>query len=49
MIEFSSLIQDYRNDEVDVLDPFETVLTMRKQRMKMIQKPVQYFYMIRNG
>ena len=32
---------------MDILDPFETVLTMRKQRKKMVQKPVQYFYMIR--
>ena len=29
------------------LDPFETVLTMRRQRMKMVQKPMQYNYMFR--
>ena len=29
------------------MDPFETVLTMRRQRMKMVQKPIQYYYMFR--
>ena len=29
------------------MDPFETVLTMRRQRMKMVQKPRQYNYMFR--
>ena len=28
------------------LDPFSTVLEMRRQRKKMIQKPVQYNYVI---
>ena len=30
-----------------MLDPFETVLTMRRQRTKMVQKPMQYNYMFR--
>ena len=29
------------------MDPFETVLTMRRQRMKMVQKAGQYNYMFR--
>ena len=33
--------------KVKILDPFETVLEMRKQRMKMVQKPMQYHYMIK--
>ena len=33
--------------QVTELDPFETVLTMRRQRMKMVQKPMQYNYMFR--
>ena len=30
-----------------MLDPFETVIKMRKQRRKMVQKPIQYHYMVR--
>jgi len=41
------LIKDFLDDEVKILDPFETVLEMRKQRMKMVQKPMQYHYMIK--
>ena len=33
--------------QVAELDPFETVLTMRRQRVKMVQKPLQYHYMIK--
>ena len=33
--------------EVTELDPFETVVSMRRQRMKMVQKPMQYNYMFR--
>ena len=33
--------------QVEELDPFETVVTMRRQRMKMVQKPMQYNYMFR--
>ena len=33
--------------QVEELDPFETVLAMRRQRMKMVQKPMQYYYMFR--
>ena len=32
---------------MEELDPFETVLTMRRQRTKMVQKPMQYNYMFR--
>ena len=41
------LIQDFRDEDLDTLDPFETVLEMRRQRKKMVQKPVQYFYLIK--
>ena len=37
----------YFLSQVEELDPFETVLTMRRQRMKMVQKPMQYNYMFR--
>jgi protein tyrosine phosphatase len=33
--------------QVPELDPFETVLTMRRQRVKLVQKPIQYHYMIK--
>ena len=33
--------------QVDKLDPFETVVTVRRQRNKMVQKPMQYNYMFR--
>ena len=29
------------------MDPFETVVTMRRQKMKMVQKPIQYYYIFR--
>ena len=32
------LIQDYYNSRVKVLDPFQTVVEMRMQRMKVVQK-----------
>jgi len=38
------LVEDYFNKKVRRLDPFMTVLEMRKQRMKMVQKPSQYRY-----
>ena len=37
----------YPLSQVEELDPFETVVTMRRQRMKMVQKPMQYNYMFR--
>eukprot|EP00092_Neocalanus_flemingeri_P029739 GFUD01032287.1.p1 GENE.GFUD01032287.1~~GFUD01032287.1.p1 ORF type:complete len:263 (-),score=84.71 GFUD01032287.1:162-869(-) len=40
------LIKDYQNQVME-LDPFETVVTMRRQRVKMVQKPMQYHYMIK--
>ena len=36
-----------RHEQVPELDPFETVLAMRRQRVKMVQKPMQYHYMIK--
>ena len=33
--------------QVPELDPFETVLSMRRQRVKLVQKPIQYHYMIK--
>ena len=41
------LIQDYYNPKVKVLDPFQTVVEMRRQRMKMVQKQAQYVYMVK--
>ena len=33
--------------KVDQVDPFETVVTMRRQKMKMVQKPMLYYYIFR--
>ena len=41
------LILDYFNPKVSVLDPFKTVFEMRQQRMKMVQKPPQYVYVVK--
>ena len=41
------LIEDYFNHKVKVLDPFQIVLEMRRQRMKMVQKPPQYVYIFK--
>ena len=41
------LIEDYFNPKEKVLDPFQTVLEMRRQRMKMVQKPPQYVYIFK--
>ena len=38
------MVEDYFNKKVRRLDPFMTVLEMRRQRMKMVQKPQQYRY-----
>eukprot|EP00092_Neocalanus_flemingeri_P076094 GFUD01094343.1.p1 GENE.GFUD01094343.1~~GFUD01094343.1.p1 ORF type:complete len:188 (-),score=73.12 GFUD01094343.1:16-579(-) len=40
------LIEDYFNPKEKVLQPFQTVLEMRRQRMKMVQKPPQYVYIV---
>ena len=29
------------------MDPFQTVVEMRRQRMKMVQKQAQYVYMVK--
>ena len=41
------LILDYFNNNVGVLDLFQTVFEMRQQRMKMVQKPPQYVYVVK--
>lgn len=41
------LVHDYKNEAVKEVDFFETVVTMREQRMMMVQKPMQYYYMIK--
>jgi protein tyrosine phosphatase len=41
------IVMFYYLSQVPELDPFETVLTMRRQRVKMVQKPMQYHYMIK--
>ena len=41
------LIEDYRDDKTKVLDPYMTVLEMRRQRMKMVQKAPQYVYIFK--
>ena len=41
------LVLDYFNNKVGVLDLFHTVFEMRQQRMKMVQKPPQYVYIVK--
>ena len=41
------LVLDYFNTKVGVLDLFHTVFEMRQQRMKMVQKPPQYVYIVK--
>ena len=41
------MVEDYYNDNVDTISPFETTLQMRRQRMNLVQKPGQYHYMIK--
>merc|ERR1712098_924139 len=38
------LVEDYDNKKVKRLDPFQTVVEMRRQRIMMVQKPSQYRY-----
>ena len=38
------LLNIFRKKEIDV---FSTVLAMREQRMKMVQKPEQYLYIFK--
>eukprot|EP00092_Neocalanus_flemingeri_P013363 GFUD01014407.1.p1 GENE.GFUD01014407.1~~GFUD01014407.1.p1 ORF type:complete len:362 (+),score=127.59 GFUD01014407.1:1586-2671(+) len=40
------LINDF-NNAVPQIDPFSTVVEMRKARKKMVQKPIQYHYVIK--
>ena len=39
------LVLDVENSE-PIIDPFSTVVEMRRARRKMIQKPSQYYYVI---
>ena len=41
------LVADYANDSVMELDLFQTVVEMRKQRVKMVQKQEQYIYIVK--
>ena len=41
------LIEEYLDNEKKVLDVFSTVMEMRGQRMKMVQKPPQYVYIFK--
>ena len=41
------LVDDYHDEKKIRLCPFTTVLEMRKQRMKMVQKPAQYVYIFK--
>ena len=39
-----SILKKFRKEQLDV---FSTVLKMRDQRMKMVQKPEQYLYIFK--
>ena len=41
------LVEEYDDDGVEELDVFDTVLTMWKQRMKMVNKPEHYAYVFK--
>ena len=41
------LIEEYLDSEKKVLDVYSTVMEMRGQRMKMVQKPPQYVYIFK--
>ena len=41
------LVADYTNDNVTELDLFQTVVEMRKQRVKMVQRQEQYIYIVK--
>ena len=40
------LVDDYGNENVKKIDFYATLMEMRNQRMMMIQKPLQYYYMV---
>ena len=41
------LLEEYFDKTNKVLDPYTTVLEMRRQRMKMVQKAPQYVYIFK--
>ena len=41
------LVAEYDNDSVKELDMFQTVVEMRRQRVKMVQKQEQYIYIVK--
>ena len=46
-IAVSKLISDYHNLKKDVMDPYYTLLQMRRCRPKMVQKREQYAYIFK--
>ena len=41
------LLEDYLDRKTRLLDPYTTVMQMRRQRMKMVQKAQQYVYIFK--
>ena len=41
------LVAEYGDDKVKELDLFQTVVEMRKQRLKMVQRDAQYIYIVK--
>ena len=41
------LAREYHDDNKSRLCPYTTVLEMRKQRMKVVQRPAQYVYIFK--
>ena len=41
------LVTEYGDDRVKELDLFQTVVEMRRQRIKMVQKEAQYVYIVK--
>ncbi len=46
-LDFLKLTHVWSFFQVAIIDPFQNVYEMRKQRCKMIQKPIQYHYLFR--
>ena len=41
------LVTEYGDDRVKELDLFQTVVEMRRQRIKMVQRDAQYVYIVK--